>query len=295
MFKSLLLFSVLWGDFSLMSATTNDEHIKQIEAWRSQRIERLTAPDGWLSLVGLPWLKEGKNTLGSAPDNDIILAKAPTHLGVVTLAQDKVSIELTPGVDAFIDGKKQQMAQLHDDSHAKPTTISYATVSFYLLHRGDQWGLRVKDSAATTRVQFQGIDYFTIDPTWRVEAQWQAYDPPHTLEMSTVIGTVEKYPVPGKAIFTRDGHIYELLPVIENPGDKELFIVFADRTSGKETYGAARFLYADMPKDGKIIIDFNKAYNPPCAFTPYATCPLAPPENRLDLRIAAGEKKYHGK
>jgi len=290
MIRNILLLTAAWGGVQLMPVEEN--YLKQIETWRNQRISRLTSPTGWLSLVGLPWLKEGENTLGSASDNSVILLGAPDHLGVVTLNKGKATIELSTGVDALIDGKKQPSAELLDDSHETPTTISYGTVNFYLVHRGDQWGLRVKDSEAPTRKQFEGIDYFDIDPSWRIEARWQAYDPPHTLEMSTVIGTTEKYPVLGKATFERDGHTYELLPVLENPGDTELFLVFADRTSGKETYGAARFLYMDMPKDGKVIIDFNKAYNPPCAFTAYATCPLAPPENRLDLRVIAGEKKY---
>ena len=115
-----------------------------------------------------------------------------------------------------------------------------------------------------------------------------------TLDIPTVLGTVDKMPVPGKAVFTRDGKTYELLPVLETADAKELWFIFADRTSGKETYGSGRFLYADMPKEGKVVIDFNKAYNPPCAFTPYATCPLAPPENRLALPVTAGEKKYRG-
>ena len=170
----------------------------------------------------------------------------------------------------------------------------FGTANFVVIDRSGRKALRVKDSEAPTRTHFLGIDYFDIDPSWRVEAKWIAFDPPHELEVPTVIGTVEKYPVPGKAVFQRGGKTFELLPVIEVPGDRELFLIFADRTSGKETYGAARFLYVPMPVDGKIVLDFNRAYNPPCAFTPYATCPLAPPENRLDLRVTAGEKKYRG-
>jgi uncharacterized protein (DUF1684 family) len=127
-----------------------------------------------------------------------------------------------------------------------------------------------------------------------VQATWVPFTPPHTLDIPTVLGTVDRMPVPGKAVFERDGKRYELLPVVEEEGSDQVWFIFADRTSGKETYGAARFLYADKAKDGKLVIDFNKAYNPPCAFTPYATCPLAPPENRLDLRVTAGEKKYRG-
>jgi uncharacterized protein (DUF1684 family) len=125
-----------------------------------------------------------------------------------------------------------------------------------------------------------------------VEATWVPFDPPHELEIGSVLGTVNKEKVPGKAVFTRDGHTFELFPIQEDADS--LFFVFADRTSGKETYGAARFITTGLPKDGKVVVDFNQAYNPPCAFTPYATCPLAPPENRLDLRVTAGELKYRG-
>src|SRR5690606_13501956 len=152
--------------------------------------------------------------------------------------------------------------------------------------------LRVKDTEAATRTGFLGIDYFPIDPSWRVTAKWVPFEPVHKLEIPNVLGDIDEMPVPGKAVFERDGKTFELLPVLEEPGADSLFFILADRTSGKQTYGAARFLYTDMPKDGKLVIDFNKAYNPPCAFTPFATCPLAPPENRLDLAITAGEKKY---
>ncbi|WP_291185181.1 DUF1684 domain-containing protein [Dokdonella sp.] len=270
------------------------DYTKQIETWRAQRVERLKSPNGWLSLIGLHWLKDGKNTVGSAKDNDVVLAKGPSRLGTITLKDGKATIELDAKAAASIDGKPEKSAVLLDDSHEKPTTIAFGTASFYLIDRNGKKGLRVKDSEAQTRKQFLGIDNYAIDPSWRIEAKWEAYQPPHTLEIPTVLGTVDKMPVPGKAVFERDGKKYELLPVLEEKDAKELFFIFADRTSGKDTYGAGRFLYADMPKDGKVVIDFNKAYNPPCAFTPHATCPLAPPENRLDLTITAGEKKYRG-
>jgi uncharacterized protein (DUF1684 family) len=271
-----------------------DAYTKEIEAWRTQRVERLKAPDGWLSLIGLYWLTEGRNTVGSAKDNDIVLTKGPAHVGVVTLKDGKARIELNARAGATIDGARAKSAELLDDSHDRPTTIAFGTVAFYLVDRNGRKGLRVKDSEAQTRTHFLGLDDFPIDPSWRIEAQWVPFAPAHTLETPNVLGQIEHYSVPGKAVFTREGKTYELLPVIEVPGDKELFLIFADRTSGKQTYGAARFLYAPMPSDGKIVIDFNKAYNPPCAFTPYATCPLAPPENRLDLAVTAGEKKYRG-
>lgn len=299
MLKTSLLLAASFAGVQLMSAKVEGgkapaDYTKQIETWRAQRVERLKSPNGWLSLIGLHWLKDGRNTVGSAKDNDVVLAKGPAHLGAVLLKDGKATIELDAKADATIDGGKSKSAVLLDDSHEKPTTVAFGTASFYLIDRNGKKGLRVKDSDAQTRKDFVGIDNYPIAPAWRIEAKWEAYQPPHTLDVPTVLGTVDKMPVPGKAVFERDGKKYELLPVLEEKDAKELFFIFADRTSGKETYGAGRFLYADMPKDGKVVIDFNKAYNPPCAFTSHATCPLAPPENRLDLTIQAGEKKYRG-
>ncbi|WP_062537963.1 DUF1684 domain-containing protein [Mizugakiibacter sediminis] len=295
MLRTRLFLLAAMAGVAQVSAMPSTDYVKQIEQWRTQRLARLTAPDGWLSLIGLHWLKPGANTVGSAADSDVVLSKGPAHLGTITWGADgKVRIALAEGSGALIDGKPLASAELLDDGHDAPTRVSFGTASFYLIDREGRKGLRVKDPEAPTRTHFLGLDDFPVDPSWRIEAKWIPFEPARTLEIPTVIGTVEKYPVPGKAVFERDGRTYEILPVIEVPGDKELFVIFADRTSGKETYGAARFLYTPMPKDGRLVIDFNKAYNPPCAFTPYATCPLAPPENRLDLRVTAGEKKYRG-
>lgn len=276
------------------SAAAAVDHTTEIKAWREKRVERLRAPAGWLSLVGLHWLKDGEQTVGSAKGNDVVLNVGPAKLGTVTLKDGNASIALDAKAGAKIDGADKANAPLVDDRQEKPTTVSFGTANFYVIDRDGKKALRVKDSEADTRKNFLGIDYYDIAAKWRIEAKWEAFDPPRTLEVPTVLGTVEKYPVPGKATFEIDGKKYEITPVIEVPGDKELFIIFADRTSGKETYGAGRFLYAPMPANGKIVLDFNKAYNPPCAFTPYATCPLAPPENKLNLPVTAGEKKYRG-
>ncbi|MHB1056257.1 MAG: DUF1684 domain-containing protein [Rhodanobacter sp.] len=295
---SLFVAAAILG-VATVQATDVDHYKQGIEQWHAGRVARLTAADGWLSLIGLEWLQPGANRVGSAAGNDIVLAAGPAHLGVVTLGADGgVRIVLDKDSGATIDGKAIAEAVLVDDVHAAadaaPTRVAFGSASFYVIDRDGRKGLRVKDSEAPTRKHFLGIDAFPIDPSWRIEATWVPAAPGETLEMGSVIGTIDKYPVPGKLEFTRDGKHFELLPVIEEPGDAQYFIVFADRTSGKETYGAARFLYIDPPKDGKVVLDFNKAYNPPCAFTPFATCPLAPPENRLDMRVTAGEKKYAG-
>jgi len=265
---------------------------KQIQDWRQHRVERLTGPTGWLTLVGLEWLKDGANTLGSAADNSIVQAKWPAHLATITLDHGSATIALVAGVDATVDGQKAAQAPLLDDTNPKPTIVASGTLTFFVVKRGDRWALRIKDSEAQARKGFVGIDYFDIDPGWRIEAKWEAYDPPHEVEEQNILGEIDKVIVPGAAVFEHGGRKFRVEPVIETPGDTELFLVFADRTSGKETYGAARFVYSEAPKDGRIVLDFNKAYNPPCAFTPYATCPLPTPQNRLDTRVTAGEKKY---
>jgi len=289
-------------DASATVQPSDQEVVKQVEQWRVDRIKRLTAPDGWLSLIGLEWLHQGANRVGAAADNDIVLKAGPDHLGTVTLAADgAVHFTAATGSGASIDGKPVSDAALVDDMHAGkagPTTVHFGTASFYAIDRDGRKGLRVKDPQAETRLHFQGIDYFPIDPSWRIVAEWVPFQPVHTLEIGTEIGTIDKVQVPGKAVFHRDGKTFELLPYQEEPGG-ELFFVIADRTSGKETYGAARFLYAALPaggltRPGSVVLDFNRAYNPPCAFTPYATCPLAPPENRLGIAVTAGEKKYAG-
>jgi uncharacterized protein (DUF1684 family) len=285
---------------AILGATTvhadSIDYRQEVEQWRTNRVTRLTAPAGWLSLIGLEWLQPGDNRIGSAADNDIVVGAMPAHLGVASLRADgRVHLALAADSGALIDGKPLREATLVDDAgEGAPTMVSLGTLSFLAIDREGRKGLRIRDSEAATRRDFAGIDYFPIDPAWRIEATWVPATAGQTLEMGTVIGTTEKYPVPGTARFSRDGKTFEILPVIEVPGDAQYFVVFADRTSGRETYGAARFLYIDPPKDGKVTLDFNKAYNPPCAFTPFATCPLAPPENRLDLRVTAGEKNYRG-
>ena len=298
MLKLSLLLAASIAGVQVMSANVEESKPKsyqaEIEQWRAQRVARLKGPSGWLSLIGLHWLKEGKNTLGSDKSNDIVLAAGPKSLGTITLAKGKATIVLNPKEATAIDGKPTKTAELLDDSHEKPTTVEFGTASFYMIDRNGKKGLRVKDTNADARKHFTGIDTYPIDPKWRIEAKWVEYKPAHTLEVPNVIGQIDKFPVPGKAVFEHDGKTYELLPVLEEPDAKELFFIFADKTTAKETYGGGRFFYSEMPKDGKVVLDFNKAYNPPCAFSPHATCPLAPPENRLPIPVTAGEKKYRG-
>ena len=275
-------------------AVTPDAYTQEIETWRTHRVQQLTKPDGWLSLIGLHFLKPGENTVGSAPDNAVVLAKGPKHLGAVILEKEgRVRAVFDPGVAVQVDGQSVLSTDLRDDSHSAPTQIWVGTVSLFVINRDGRKALRVKDSEAETRTHFLGLDYFPIDPSWRIESDWVPFEKPREVPIRNILGSVSPALVLGKAAFKRDGHTYELLPIQEDP-DGLLFFVISDLTSGDQTYAAARFLYAAPPTDGKVILDFNKAQNPPCAFTAFATCPLPPKENQLTMAITAGEKKYRG-
>lgn len=276
------------------SADAKAAYLKSVKQERAYRVERLTAADGWLTLIGLHFLKPGESSLGSAKDNDIVLAAGPAHLGSVILTKDNaVKISLNPAANALIDGKSLFAAELDDGAHGKPTLVTVDSISFFVIDRGGKKALRVKDSEAARRKNFLGIDYFPIDPSWRIEAKWVPFEPAREIRIKNILGQESPAVVLGKAVFERDGKTYELTPIQETP-DEPLFFIMSDRTSGTETYGAARFLYSEFPANGKVILDFNRAVNPPCAFTPFATCPLPPKENRLDLAVTAGEKKYRG-
>lgn len=281
---------------SAVAATpTRAEETQQIQQWRSERVERLQKPDGWLSLVGLHWIEPGTHKVGSRKDNDIQLNAGPAHIGALTLKDGKATLLLDPRSEALIDGKAVTgPVELKPDSNDKPTAVSFnhGDSGFQLIERSGRYALRVKDAQAKTRTGFLGLEYFDIDPVWRFLARFEAHPPGKTIDIATVINTVEPMKNPGAVVFEKDGRTYRLEAVDE--GDGQLFLIFADHTNKKTTYGAGRFLYADPPKNGMTVVDFNKSYNPPCVFTHYATCPLPPPENRLDMTINAGEKKYAG-
>lgn len=272
-----------------------DEFTKSVLTWREQRVAKLTSADGWLTLIGLHFLKTGPNTVGSAGDNSIVLAKGPAHLGTFTLDENSaVRAVFEPGTDVKIDGEEELSADIRDDRREHPSVLTVGNLTILLIDRGGRKALRVKDSESERRTRFLGIDYFPIDPGWRIEADWVAYDKPREVPIKNVLGNTSNALVLGKAVFKRAGQTIELLPIQESP-DGPLFFVISDLTSGKETYAAARFLYAAPPgEDGKVLLDFNRAQNPPCAFTPFATCPLPPKENQMTIAVTAGEKRYRG-
>ena len=267
-------------------------YIASIEKWHKERIENLKKEDGWLNLIGLYWLKNGENKIGSDSDNDIIFPadKAPNHIGTIVLSDSIAKIIVKPGVSVTCNGKPVTEMRLFNDGDKNPTVLVLGSLRWFIIKRDDKYGIRLRDVDAPLVQDFNGIDTFPINEDWKINAKFKPYSPPKIITIPSIIGTMEEDTVRGFLLFNVKGVAYKLDPVEEG---NQLFIIFADETSGEETYGAGRFLYADKPdSSGNVILDFNKAYNPPCAFTPYATCPLPPKQNYLHLKITAGEKKY---
>jgi uncharacterized protein (DUF1684 family) len=265
-----------------------------IEAWRAGRLERLQRPAGWLSLVGMHWIEEGATRVGTNPKFTTRLAVGPDELGTLILKDGKVEFQPMPDAGVLIDGQPATgPVNLVSDADGEPTVVGFnkGDASFIVIKRGDKFALRVRDALAPTRTQFTGIDHFPVDPAWRFKAKFTPHPPGQTIDIVNILSMVEATPNPGTLTFEKDGKQYTV-EALDDTGDGQLFIVFADGTSGHESYPAARFVYADPAgPDGTTILDFNKAYNPPCAFTAFSTCPTPPPSNRLPFRIEAGEKK----
>ncbi|HKE23133.1 MAG TPA: DUF1684 domain-containing protein [Bryobacteraceae bacterium] len=258
---------------ALFAASAFEDEIAQ---WRRDRENSLKAEGGWLSLAGLFWLHEGANSFGKDASCEIVLPDGPARGGTFELSGDKVRVT--------VDGSTRD---------AKPDSadvVRIGRVSLFVIKRGDRYGIRLKDPESEARRNFHGIESYPANESYRVTARFVAE--PEQISIVNIIGQTEHYPSPGYAVFKLQGQELRLRPYLEGPNATQLFYVFRDQTSGKETYGAGRFLYSVRPHDGQVTLDFNKAYNPPCSFTPYATCPLPPPENRLAVRIEAGEKKY---
>lgn len=292
MLVSLLAIAGFGGVAAALSPLTYEQTIEQ---WRTNRVEGLKRPQGWLSLVGLHWLEPGTHRLGRSGDNDIVLGTGPDRFGVLRFEQGKTWFVPADGVEVKIgEAPVNAEVELHADSSESPNALSFENgqATLQVIERGGKFGLRVRDARAKTRAEFAGIENYAIDPSWRVDARFEPHPQSKTIDIANVIGQLEPMKNPGAVVFEREGKNYRIEAVDE--GDGSLFLIFADRTNGKQTYGAGRFLYADAAVDGKTVVDFNKAYNPPCAFNAYSTCPLPPPENRLDLAVTAGEKKYAG-
>lgn len=271
------------------------QYYRDVEQWRSQRLARLRAPDGWLSYTGSGKLKPGSYNVGSAADNDVVLPGGPQRLGVLEVGSDGAArLQGNPGTGASLNGQPLREANLRPavSGMQGASRIRFGDAEFYLVRTGNVMGWRYREANSPLRRNFRGIDHFPVDMQWRVIARWQPFPEPRQAVLLTSIGTPLTARVPGEAVFEIKGRSYRLQPVLDEsaPPSRGLFFLFSDRTSGRDTYGGARYLYAAAPRDGKLVLDFNRAENPPCALTPHVVCPIAPAINRLDLAITAGER-----
>ncbi len=294
-YLSCLLLLIVMSSFIESVPPVNPvSHGKEIESWREKRFARLKSEDGWLTLIGLFWFQEGENSFGSDPSNRIVLPKGqvPDFAGSFYLEKGSVRIQIQQGVKITSEDKPVESMVLNSDATEKPTILDFGTLRFFVIDRGGKLGLRVRDREHPNRKNFTGLEYYAIDMKWRIQARFEAYNPVKMIPIVNILGMLEDTPSPGALVFSVDGKTYKLDAIAEK-GETDLFMIFADQTNGKETYGAGRYLYAAPPgPDNVVVLDFNKAYNPPCVFSHFATCPLPPHQNKLTLRIDAGEKKY---
>lgn len=261
-------------------------HERAVEAWRTARYAALRRDVGWLSLAGLDWLKPGVNRIGSDPDLEVTLPAGPPLAGTVTVADGGLTAE---GVFTH-DGAPVEGLALADDSDGEPTLLELGDLRFCVIQRGGRHAIRTWDTRAAALREFEGIDHWSVDPAWRLDARFEP-TPGRQVPVPDVLGFIENEASPGEIVFELDGAEHRLR-ALEGGPNGELWLVFGDATNGKETYGGGRFLYTAAPDEGAVEVDFNRAYNPPCVFSPFATCPLPWPENRLPIRIEAGERTY---
>lgn len=263
----------------------------EIEAAWAEREARLTAEDGWLTLTGLFWLEPGENSLGAAEGVAVRLPDGPADAGALVLADDgAVTLRPSPDGGLTVNDAPAVEQVLASDATGRPDVVRSGRAVFYLIERGSRVGVRVKDPEAATRVEFAGLEHFPVDPSFRITAAFEPYPEPREVAIPTVIGEPSMMLAPGLLRFEVDGEQVSLEPYISGPENRDLFLVFRDATSGDTTYGAGRFLNAELVEGSTdVVLDFNLATNPPCAFTPFATCPLPTPENTLFVAIEAGE------
>ncbi|HQF41911.1 MAG TPA: DUF1684 domain-containing protein [Ignavibacteriaceae bacterium] len=288
---ALTLITLLTGCSQKPEADPN--YVKEINEWDAKRVSRLKADDGWLNLIERFWLKPGENTFGTSKDNDIVIesSKLPEHIGSFLFVDTTVTFKANEGTDVLFNNKPVKEIVLIGDEKKDMTVLQIGSVKFNLIIRDTLYGIRFRDLNSDLVKNFKGIERFPIDQSWDIKAKFEEYNPPKEIMVPNVLGQIDKEKSPGAVVFERDGQTYRI-DAVDEGGDK-LFLIIADQTSGDETYGGGRFMYVNKPDStGTIDLDFNKAYNPPCVFTKYATCPLPPLQNYLKLRIEAGEKVY---
>jgi uncharacterized protein len=274
-----------------LNATPGDNTVyrQSVQKWRQAYEADLKSDRGWLTVSGLFWLHEGENTFGSGPLNDIVLpAPAPASAGSFEFHAGHTVVHVNPGIPALLNGKRVDSAPMHPDSNADQLALGDLTL--YVHSSGERFTVRLRDKNSKLRKDFTGTRWFPVDEAYRLIAKYVPYDKPKQIEIQNVMGDILQESIQGYVTFKLDGKDLRLDAEVDGT---DASFVFRDLTSGQETYAASRFLDTKIEPDGRVVLDFNEAYNPPCAYNPYTTCPLPPPQNRLDVRIAAGEKTYH--
>jgi len=278
-----LLLAVL-----LLLAPNADPYLQEIAKWRTEREERLKTDTGWLTVTGLHWLEQGRNIVGSSPGAAVVLPKpAPPEVGVITLKGRKAGFEPAPGVKVTSKGQPVGRTALDPG-----VPLELGSLTFFIIERASRVGVRVRDTNSEALRNFHGLSWYDADPRWRIRARLEPPAPGRTVPIGTIVGDRIDLESAGQLVFSIAGRELRLEAVFDAPEREELFVMFKDRTNGETTYGAGRYMYLPLPVNGIVDLDFNKAYNPPCAFTEFATCPLPPRQNWLPIPIEAGEKSY---
>ena len=295
----MVLFGVLIGagNTAVKAAAMDmpDNYAAEVEDWSKRRLERLMSDTGYLTLAGLFWLSEGENTFGSDAANAFVFPSGPAQAGVFVHEKGVTRVRANSGTVLELNGKKILDTVLRTDRDKDTDVVQMGKISFYVIQRGTRFGIRMRDIDSPIRRDFKGIERFPLSTAHCVVARFDPYDPPKRIPIVDIVGSVDTMLCPGAFVFEIGGKECRLDPVVDSLDDDSYWLIFSDATSGEETYGGGRFLYTDAPADGKVVVDFNKAYNPPCAFSPYTTCPIPPLQNQLGVAVEAGEKKYAGK
>lgn len=292
--SKIVVFSILLGLISCQTAEKKinpEDYKKSIDVWKQKRLSNLKSENGWLNLVGLYWLKEGQNPFGSNEANNIIFPKnAPDFIGTIILYKGNISVAINPDVEVFINDSLLKEHDIITDNDPKTTQFKMGTFRWHIIKRGDKYGIRLRDLESPLINQISEIPAFPTDLNWRIKVTFERFEESKEIAIPNVLGETNYEKYYGILKFTIENKEYSLIPTGDGINE-DFFVIFADGTSAEETYGAGRFLSVEKPDDkGITYIDFNKATNPPCAFTAFATCPLPPKENILEVKILAGEK-----
>ena len=294
--RTAAAIAALTAAMSLRSAAAENSQVEnaRIADWRAKRLASLSSATGWLTPVALYWLKDGENSFGRASGRAFSVddAALEADTGAFLLTEGRVRYVAHASKAMTYAGKPVTSLDLVSDVSENPTELVAGSLHFMLIDRAGHLGIRVRDSVSPNRLQFKGLQFFPVRADWHMQAHFEPYVPVRRISIVNVLGMKQQMISPGAIVFEREGRSWRLDAILEAPGDRELFVMFSDATSGKQTYGAGRFLYVGLPHAERIEVDFNEAFNPPCAFTNFATCPLPPQQNQLALAIDAGELKY---